>query len=193
MLHPEKKIYLIRHGETAWTLSGQHTGATDIPLTDNGRQQAILLKKHLQGHLFNAVYTSPLKRAIETCEETGLLKHAKQDPDLMEWNYGSYEGLTTEQIWKLQPHWNIFINGAPGGESPADVGSRITRLLAHIQSIPGDIALFSHGHFLRALAAKWLQMPFAAANGFALCPGSLSILGYERRHPALLLWNQISI
>ena len=188
---PQQKIYLIRHGETEWTLSGRHTGTTDIPLTKNGEAQAEQLKKCLSGHAFEAVFTSPLQRAARTCDISGLSKNAQLDPDLVEWNYGDFEGLTTEQIWKKHPHWNIFSNGAPNGESVADIGARATRMLAKIRSLHADVALFSHGHFLRALAACWLQLPTHDGKRLALFPSSISILGYERSTPVLILWNKV--
>src|ERR1700733_14090376 len=147
-----KKICLVRHGETAWTLSGQHTGVTDISLTEQGEKDAAAIGKKLHGHSFKNILCSPLKRAEETCKIAGFLKHAQLDPDLVEWNYGDYEGLTTEEIWKKSPGWNIFSNGAPGGESVADVNARAHRVLEKIRLIDGDVAVFSHGHFLRALA-----------------------------------------
>jgi broad specificity phosphatase PhoE len=191
-MYPKKKIFLVRHGETEWTNSGQHTGITDIPLTKNGESQAEQLGKRLRGHSFAAVFCSPLKRSQSTCEIAGLFKTAKIDPDLIEWNYGKFEGLTSEEIRKASPHWNIFLNGAPGGESVADVGARANKVLAKINSIHGDVALFSHGHFLRALAARWLGLPAQDGRLLDLSPGSLSILGFEREERVLLLWNELS-
>jgi broad specificity phosphatase PhoE len=192
MVFPQKKIYLIRHGETEWTLSGRHTGTTDISLTKNGESDAAMIGKALRGHAFKTILCSPLKRSRETCEIAGFFKQAQIEEDLAEWNYGKYEGLTTQEIWKASPHWNIFTNGAPQGESPTDVTVRIHRLLAKIQSIHGDIALFSHGHFLRALAAHWLHLSTHEGRLFALSPGSISILGYERANPVLSLWNDVA-
>ncbi|MBS0604137.1 MAG: histidine phosphatase family protein [Verrucomicrobia bacterium] len=192
MEFPHKRIYLIRHGETEWTLSGQHTGLTDIPLTAQGETDAGLLGKRLRGHAFETILYSPLQRASRTCEIAGLLKHAKAEPDLVEWNYGKYEGLTSQQILKESPHWNIFNNGAPEGETPADIAARANRVLTKIQSLHGDVALFSHGHFLRALTARWLLLPVQQGTLFALAPSSLSILGFEREKHVLSLWNDIS-
>jgi broad specificity phosphatase PhoE len=189
---PHKKIYLIRHGETEWTLNGRHTGTTDIPLTKNGEVQAELLGKRLRGHRFETILSSPLQRATHTCEIAGFLKEARLDSDLVEWNYGEFEGLKTEEIHKKMPHWNIFSNGAPNGESVADVNVRANRVLEKLQSLHGDVALFSHGHFLRALAARWLQLTAQEGRLFALHPASLSILGYERKTHVLTLWNDIS-
>jgi broad specificity phosphatase PhoE len=189
---PHKKIYLIRHGETEWTLNRRHTGMTDIPLTKNGEMQAELIGKRLKGHDFQTILSSPLQRATHTCEIAGFLKQAKLDPDLAEWNYGEFEGLKNEAIQKKTPHWNIFSHGALGGESIADIDARATRVLAKLQSLHGDIALFSHGHFLRALAARWLQLTVHEGRLFILYPASLSTLGFERNGHVLMLWNDIS-
>jgi probable phosphoglycerate mutase len=191
-MNPNRKIYLIRHGETTWTLSGQHTGSTDIPLTSKGEQDALLLGKRLKGHTFEKVLTSPLKRAEHTCELTGLLKHAYTDPDLIEWNYGDYEGLTTQEIRKQDPNWTIFDRGAPNGESLTDVTARANKILAKIHSSHGDICIFSHGHFLRVLAARWLNLSSLEGKHLLLSPSSLSILSYERTTPVLALWNDTS-
>ncbi len=192
MKHQTRKIYLIRHGETDWTLSGQHTGMTDLPLTENGRKQVELLSKRLKGHAFERVLISPLRRASETCELSGLYRHAEIDPDLAEWNYGNYEGLTTEEIWKIEPHWNIFLRGAPNGESVEDISARTNRILIKINASHGDIALFSHGHFLRALTTRWLKLPISEGNLFALSPASISILGFERDYHVIKLWNDVN-
>ncbi len=186
------KIFLIRHGETEWTKSEQHTSTTDIPLTDQGKEEAKKIKGELQGISFQLILSSPMQRAFNTCELAGLSKQAKLDPDLVEWNYGGYEGLTTKQIWKTDPHWEIFTHGAPGGESVADVGARATRVLAKLQSIHGTVALFSHGHFLRALAARWLGLPPNEGRLFALFPASISILGVEHQHHVFIQWNDTS-
>lgn len=188
----QKQIYLIRHGETEWTLSGQHTGLTDLPLTQNGENQGKMLGKRLRKYSFQTVLTSPLQRSVSTCEMTGLLKNAKLDPDLAEWNYGDFEGLTSEEIRKIQPHWTIFSNGAPHGESIADIQARTHRVLTQIQSLHGNVLLFSHGHFLRALAAHWLQLPVQDGRLFALSPASLSVLGFEKNIHVLNLWNDLS-
>ncbi len=189
---PDKRIFLIRHGETEWTLSGQHTGATDIPLTKRGEEEAALVGKKLRGHTFETVLCSPLKRAKETCAIAGFLKQPQLEPDLVEWNYGDYEGLTAAQIWKKSPGWNIFSNGAPHGESLEDITARANRVLAKIQPLRGDVALFSHGHFLRAFAACYLQLPAQEGRLFALSPSSISILGFERARPVISLWNDLS-
>lgn len=192
MEFPHQKIYLIRHGETEWTLNGKHTGMTDIPLTKNGELQAKLIGNRLREHSFQTILSSPLQRAARTCEIAGFLKKARLDPDLKEWNYGEFEGLTKVEIQKKMPHWNIFSNGSPGGESVADMSARTNKVLAKIQSIHGDVALFAHGHFLRALSARWLQLSVQEGRLFALFPGSISILGFEGNTHVLTLWNDIS-
>ena len=190
MIFTHHKIYLIRHGETEWTLSGKHTGRTDIPLTKNGEEQSQNIGRYLKGMGFQKVLTSPLIRAKETCRLSGLFTHALIDEDHREWNYGDYEGITSAEIRKKDPHWTIFTGGAPGGESIADIGARANRVLGTIRSIPGDVAVFSHGHFLRALAARWIEMPVAFGQQLVLSPASLSILGYEKEKPAIITWNQ---
>lgn len=187
-----KRIYLIRHGETAWTLSQQHTGITDIPLTKKGEEEATLLGKKLHNLSIAKILCSPLKRALMTCKNAGLLERAEIEPDLVEWNYGEYEGMTSLEIWKKSPNWNIFLNGAPKGESVAEIRARAGRVLKKIQTTQGDVALFSHGHFLRAFAATWLQLSVEQGRHFALDPTSLSILGFERDAPVIQLWNFIS-
>lgn len=186
-----KKIYLIRHGETEWALNGRHTGTTDIPLTPNGEIQAEKIGKVLHGHSFEAVFYSPLQRAAKTCELAGMQKEARTEPNLVEWNYGDYEGLTTTQIQKNDPHWDIFQNGAPHGESPADICARADSVLSKIAPLRGDVALFSHGHFLRALATRWIKLPLQEGQHFALFPGSISILGFEKDAPVWILWNSL--
>ena len=186
------KIYLIRHGETEWTISGQHTGTTDVPLTEKGKEDAMKLKKELQDISFQLVLSSPMQRAFNTCELAGFAKQTQLDPDLLEWNYGEYEGLTTKQIWKNDPHWEIFTSGAPGGESIADVGARATHILAKLKSVHGTVAVFSHGHFLRALAARWLGLPTNEGRLFDLHPASISILGLEHQHHVISQWNDTS-
>lgn len=186
---PLNQIYLIRHGQTAWTLSNQHTGTTDIPLTKKGEEEAILIGKKLQNLSFTKILCSPLKRALMTCKNARLLEHAEIDPHLVEWNYGEYEGMTTPEIWEKSPHWNIFSNGAPKGESVAEVSSRADLILKKAHSLDGDIAIFSHGHFLRVLTARWLELNAKEGRHFALNPASLSILGFERTTPVIQLWN----
>lgn len=192
MQFSHKKIYLIRHGETEWTKSGKHTGLTDIALTERGEQEAVLIGKRLQGHSFISILTSPLQRALQTCAKAGFQKKSYQDSDLIEWNYGDYEGMTTEQIWKKDPHWNLFLNGAPHGETIVEIEARANRVWNKIHSLNGDVALFSHGHFLRVLAARWLQFSAREGRHFALFPASISLLGFERTTPVLNLWNDTS-
>jgi len=187
---PKKKIFLIRHGETAWTISGQHTGSTDIPLTQKGIEDTKKLGTFLQAQNFAAVFVSPLGRSIETCQHVGLMKKAQVDEDLKEWNYGKYEGLTSKEITETNPTWTIFTEGAPEGESLLDIKTRADRFLKKIEKIEGDIAVFSHGHFSRALGVSWLGLPLSDGRLFALFPASISILGYEKDTKALLLWNQ---
>ncbi len=182
-------IYLIRHGETEWSLSGKHTGKTDISLTIKGIAQAKMLKTRLTNHVFTHVFVSPRKRALLTCELAGLSEKAIIEPDLAEWNYGDYEGLTTPQILETNPSWNIFSNGAPNGESPKEMSIRMNRLLLKLESLQGNIALIAHGHCLRAFTTSWLQLPLEAGKHFILNPASLSILGYEHANRALQLWN----
>jgi probable phosphoglycerate mutase len=183
-----QKIYLIRHAETEWSLSGRHTGITDIPLTKKGEADAVNIKK-LIDHPFECILCSPLKRAKSTCAIAGLLQQAHIDPDLAEWNYGDYEGLTTQEIWKDSPSWDLFSDGAPHGESPADICARANKVLTKFKKMTGDVALFSHGHFLKAIATCWLQLPIQQGRLFSLSACSLSILGFEKKQPALFLWN----
>jgi probable phosphoglycerate mutase len=182
-------LFAIRHGETAWSLSGQHTGKTDIPLTDNGRRRARRLRPALAKQTFALVLTSPLQRARETCELAGFGEVAIVEPDLMEWDYGAYEGLTLEQIGKSAPGWLIFRDGCPGGEAPEQVGARVDRVIARARAAGGDAALFAHGHVLRVLAARWLGLPAGGGRHFLLDTGTLSVLGYYRDVPAVRVWN----
>ena len=186
---PIQQVYLIRHGETEWSLSGQHTGMTDIPLTENGRSVARLLKPVLTKETFALVLTSPLQRARETCELAGLGDVREIDRDLMEWNYGDYEGLTPQQIHAKRPGWMIFTDGCPGGESPEQVGARVDRVIAKIRAVEGHVALFSHGHVLRAFAARWLGLRAADGCHFLLDTATLNIMSYYRGIPAVKRWN----
>jgi probable phosphoglycerate mutase len=188
--HPgRRRLYCIRHGETAWSLSGQHTGVTDIPLTDNGRRHAEALRPVLARESFALVLVSPLQRARETCEIAGLGEQAVIDPDLMEWNYGRYEGLTPADIRKSAPDWMIFRDGCPEGESPAQVGIRVDRVIAKARAVDGDVALFAHGHVLRVLAARWIELPPEGGRHFLLDTGTLCVLGYYQTGPAVKAWN----
>jgi broad specificity phosphatase PhoE len=182
-------VYAIRHGETAWSLSGQHTGTTDIPLTDNGRRLAERLAPALATETFALVLVSPRQRARETCELAHLGAPAVIDPDLAEWNYGAYEGLTSRQIREQAPGWLLFRDGCPGGETPQDVGARADRVIARVREVDGNVALFAHGHILRVLAARWIALPPSAGQHFLLDTGTLSVLGYYQETPAMKIWN----
>ena len=185
----EQKVYLLRHGETEWSLNGQHTGVTDIPLTENGRMAARLLKPILAKVTFTLVLTSPLQRARETGELAGLGQFAHVEPDLIEWNYGEYEGLTTEQIRSTRPGWSVFRDGCPGGESPEQVGARADRVITKVRTAAGNVALFGHGHFTRVLAARWINLSANYGENFLLDTATLNVLGYYRESPAFMIWN----
>jgi probable phosphoglycerate mutase len=184
-------IHLARHGETAWSLTGQHTGLTDLPLTPRGEENARRLGQRLRPLPFTAIFTSPLQRARRTCALAGYAEVAQVDPDLVEWNYGAYEGLRTDDIHRRNPTWNIFQDGAPGGESVADVTARADRVVARLRALDANILLFSSGHFLRALAARWLGLPLTTGQYLALDTAALSALGYDRTpdRPVIRLWN----
>jgi broad specificity phosphatase PhoE len=185
-------IYLARHGETAWSLSGQHTGLTDLPLTERGERNARALGERLRGLNFARVFTSPLQRAARTCELAGFGAVAEVDRDLLEWNYGDYEGRTSAQIHAERPDWQLFRDGGPGGETPEQVGTRADRVVNRVRRIEGDVLLFSSAHFLRLLAARWLALPPAAGQYLFLATASLSALGYEHdlSQPVIRLWNE---
>jgi broad specificity phosphatase PhoE len=182
-------VYCIRHGETEWSLSGQHTGRTDIPLTDNGRRLAARLRPMLAGHDFTLVLSSPLTRARETCALAGLGERAEIEADLSEWDYGDYEGLTPAQIHAVAPGWMVFRDGCPHGEAPADVARRVDRAIARVRAADGDVALFAHGHVLRVFAARWIGLPPEEGRRFLLDTGALSILGHYQGVPAIRVWN----
>ena len=182
-------VFAIRHGETAWSLSGQHTGTTDIPLTDNVRRLAERMRPALARETFALVLCSPMQRARETCALTGLEDKAVIDADLAEWNYGQYEGLTPKQIHEHRPGWLIFRDGCPSGESPEQVGVRVDRVIERARAAEGDVALFAHGHVLRVLAARWIGQPAGAGQHFLLDTGTLCVLGYYRDVPAVKVWN----
>ena len=187
-------IYLARHGETAWTLSGQHTGTTDLPLTEHGEQNARRLGERLKGLTFAKVFASPLQRARKTCELAGFGSVAEIDPDLVEWNYGEYEGLTSAQIQATRPDWKLFRDGCPGGETLAQIGARADRVVARVRAIQGNVLLFSSGHFLRVLGARWLGLDASGGQFFLLSTAALSELGYEHdlTEPVIRLWNDTS-
>lgn len=185
-------VYLARHGETAWTLSGQHTGLIDLPLTANGERNAQRLGERLKGRKFAKVFTSPLQRAARTCELAGFGPVAETDPDLVEWNYGQYEGKVLAEILRERPDWQIFRDGCPGGESPAQISARADRVIQRVRTIPGNVLLFSSGHFLRVLASCWLGVGSGCAGRYLLLStASLSALGYEHNlsRPVIRLWN----
>jgi probable phosphoglycerate mutase len=186
-------IYLARHGETAWSLTGQHTGLTDLPLTERGERNARQLGERLRGLTFAKVYTSPLQRARRTCELAGFGAAAEVDPDLVEWDYGQYEGLRTAEIRVKHPGWLLFRDGVPGGESPAQASARADRVVSRLRAVPGDVLLFSSGHFIRVLATRWIELEVTAnARRFMLSTASLSAVGYEneRSRPVIRLWNE---
>ena len=185
-------VYIARHGETAWSLSGQHTGLTDLPLTPNGERNARRLGERLKGLPFAQVFTSPLQRASRTCELAGFGAVAEVDPDLVEWNYGQYEGRRSAEIHAERPDWQLFRDGCPGGESPAQIGERADRVVQRIRTAPGNVLLFSSGHFIRVLAARWLAIgPGSVGRYFVLSTASLSALSYEHdlAQPVIQLWN----
>jgi len=190
MVFTHHKIYLIRHGQTEWTESKRHTGKTDIPLTPHGQEQARALGKYLKGVGFQKVFCSPSIRAKDTCRLAGFFSEAIVDNELAEWDYGDFEGLTSVEIRKAVPRWTVFSQGCPGGESVADIGQRANRVLGKMRSIPGDIVIFSSGHFLRSFAARWLDMPIGFGEKLILDPASISILGFEKDTPAIVTWNQ---
>jgi len=183
------KILLARHGETEWSRDRRHTGRTDIPLTENGRRQAAVLRGPLANRSFARVLSSPLSRALETCRQAGLGDRAELTGDLCEWDYGDYEGITTAEIRTRRPGWNLWRDGCPGGETAADVGRRVDRVLASLDGLDGDAAVFAHGHVLRVLTARWLGLGPEAGALFKLDTGTLSALGYERETRVITRWN----
>jgi len=184
-------IYLARHGETAWSLSGQHTGVTDLPLTERGQRNARRLGDRLKELTFARVFTSPLRRAARTCELAGFGSEAEVDSDLLEWNYGQYEGQRTAEIHAARPDWQLFRDGCPGGESPDQIGVRAERVVSRVRAVQGNVLLFASGHFLRVLAARWLGLEPGAGKYFLLSTASLSALGYEHNlsQPVIALWD----
>lgn len=185
-------LYLARHGETAWSLTGQHTGLTDLPLTERGEETARKLGQRLKARSLAKVFTSPLLRARLTCELAGFGSAAEIDPDLVEWNYGRYEGRRTSDIRAEWPDWNLFRDGCPGGESPMQISARADRVVTRVRKIPGNVLLFTSGHFIRVLAARWLGLePSINSRYFMLSTASLSALGYEAdlSRPVIRFWN----
>jgi len=186
---PPGEVFLIRHGETEWSLSGQHTGSTDIPLTDHGEAEARRLAPVLADQDFSLVLCSPLQRARRTCELAGLSEQASIDPDLAEWNYGSYEGLTSTAIRVLHPGWLVFRDGCPDGESPGQVGERVDRVIRRVRENGGRVALFAHGHVFRVFVARWIELSASQGAHFLLDTSTLTILSYYRGIPAVKCWN----
>jgi broad specificity phosphatase PhoE len=182
------EVWLVRHAETEWSRTGKHTGRTDIPLTDKGRDVARSLRPRLEGHAFALVLCSPLARARETAQLAGLECSGLRD-DLLEWDYGEYEGLTTPEIREQRPDWYLWRDGVPGGESPEDVAARCDRAIAEVRAVEGDVALVAHGHILRALGARWVDAPIALGGRLHLGTGSLSVLAYERENSVISRWN----
>jgi broad specificity phosphatase PhoE len=188
---PERRqrIVIVRHGETEWSRIKRHTGRTDIPLTDEGRRQARELVDTLAGLTFEAVFVSPLRRARETCAIVGFGDLATVDPDLVEWDYGAYEGKMSAEVQQQRPGWNLFRDGVPEGETIDDVAARAARVIERVRAVSGDVLVFGHGHQLRVVTALWLEYPAAAAQHLLLETASPSTLGYERDWTALLSWN----
>jgi broad specificity phosphatase PhoE len=183
------ELWLIRHGETEWSLSGAHTGRTDIPLTETGVAQAAALGRYLGSKVFSLVLSSPLQRALHTCEAAGFGVRTEIDPNLREWDYGDYEGRTSGEIHQHDPQWSLWRDGAPGGETPPQVAARADAVIARAAAVQGDVALFAHGHLLRVLTARWLGLDAAAGRLFALGTASISTLGYERETRVITRWN----
>jgi probable phosphoglycerate mutase len=184
------ELLLARHGETEWSLNGRHTGTTDIPLTENGRRRARGLGQRLKGRTFALVLTSPLQRAIDTCKLAGLGEQAKVRDDLHEWDYGDYEGITTPEIHERNPGWSLWRDGCPEGESASAVGARADRLIAEARAAAGDVIFFGHGHMLRVVGARWVDLPPEDGGLLGLGTGALCTLGYEHDLPILVHWNE---
>jgi probable phosphoglycerate mutase len=184
-----REIWLIRHGETEWSLSGAHTGRTDLPLTSEGERQAIHLRELLAGQHFDEVLTSPLQRARRTCELAGFGENAIIEPNLLEWDYGAYEGKSTQQIRKDRPEWSLFRDGVVGGERLEQVAARAQMVIDRVSVFSGTVALFAHGHILRILTACWLELDAAAGARFALSTASIGVLGYEHEVSVIDRWN----
>ncbi len=189
MTAPRHNLWLVRHGQTEWSKSGQHTGRTDLPLTPDGETKASRLAPILARRRFALVLTSPLQRARRTCELAGLGDQAQPDDDLMEWDYGEYEGVTTPQIQQTVPGWSVFTHPCPGGETADDVGRRADRVLERVRAASGEAILFAHGHYLRVLAARFLRFPPTAGQHFTLDTATLNILGHDHDAPAIHRWN----
>jgi broad specificity phosphatase PhoE len=183
-------VWLVRHAETEWSLSGKHTGRTDVPLTDAGRERARVLGERLRDRSFALVLVSPLERAQETARLAGLGDSFQVREDLLEWDYGEYEGITTREIREARPDWYLWTDGVPGGETAEEVGARCDRIVEEILGVDGDVAIFAHGHVLRALGARWVEEPVSFGGRLYLTTGSLSTLGFEREVRVIRLWNE---
>jgi len=190
---PPLQLVLVRHGETEWSKNRKHTGRTDLPLTEDGEAEARKVKPLLEGRGFTKVISSPLSRALETCRLAGLGDEVETNDELLEWDYGEYEGITTVEIRETRPDWVLWRDGCPGGETADDVGARCDRLLAELESESGDVAIFGHGHTLRILTARWLELPAAAGARFVLGTATLSVLGWEHEWHAIRTWNAATL
>ena len=185
-------MVIVRHGETEWSRAGRHTGRTDVPLTDHGREQALRVCQDIAGHPFGRVLSSPSIRALETCRLAGLGDAVETTDDLLEWDYGEYEGITTAEIRRTRPRWSLWADGVPGGETAAHVAMRVDRVIEEAREEPGDVAVFAHAHVLRVLSARWLGLSPTDGRLFALDPATLSVLGYERETSVIVRWNDPS-
>jgi broad specificity phosphatase PhoE len=185
-----QRCLLLRHGDTAWSRSGRHTGRTDLPLLPEGEEQVVSQRSRLAAYSFSLILTSPLSRARRTCELAGLGESVEVDPDLLEWDYGAYEGRRTADIREERPGWNLFDDGAPGGERLVDVAARVDRVIARIRAVPGDVACVAHAHVLRVLAARWVGLDATGGRYFVLGPAAVSVLGWEREQPVVRHWNE---
>ena len=190
---PPHEVWLLRHAETAWSRDRKHTGRTDVPLTEEGRRHALALRERLAGRRFAVVLSSPLSRAWETAQLAGLGELAQPRDELLEWDYGDYEGRTTKEIRAARPGWYLWRDGCPGGEGPADVQARCDRLLQEVLQVGGDVALSAHGHILRAFSARWVEEPVAFGGRIALDTGALCILGFEREVRVIRRWNELPL
>jgi broad specificity phosphatase PhoE len=184
------RLWLVRHGETEWSRSGRHTGRTDIPLTDRGREQARMVGERLAGHTFAAVRSSPMSRALDTARLAGFGDRVEVDPDLCEWDYGVYEGRTTPEIREETPGWSVWTHPIPKGESAVDIGRRVDGLIDRLDDVAGDVLVFAHGHVLRVIAARWLELPPTEGRRFVLHTATVSVLGWERETRAIERWNE---
>jgi len=187
---PRHELFLVRHGQTAWSRAGRHTGRTDVPLEEEGREEARSLAPLLAAHPFSLVLTSPLARAEETCDLAGFQDRAQPTADLLEWDYGDYEGRTTDEIRLERPGWSLWVDGVPGGETVGEVGRRADRVIEAARAAAGDAICFAHGHVLRVLAARWVGLPPVGGQLLVLDVGALSVLGWEREVPVLQRWNE---